>query len=96
MSTKAAKFMTPTFVLPEGWTSERERSFERTVLYTVRMPNRLGYLTLDFTNRRFAPGVGGPVSSSRSKSTRVYSHRGWCQQLADDAIAWARRELGAP
>ncbi len=83
------------FTLPDGWMSERQ-PFERAALYTIVLPDRLGFLTVDFTTRRFTPGLTGPVSLACSKTKHKPSHRGWHQKLVNEAVAWARRELGAP
>lgn len=84
------------FELPEGWTSEW-RGDDRWALYAIALPGELGYVTVDFTNRRFAAGIRGPITpSSQSLTQRKYSHRGWHQKLVNDAVAWARKELGAP
>lgn len=82
------------FTLPDGWSSERMYD-KRWALYLIRTP-RGEMLTVDFTNRRFAAGCRGPITpASESLTKRTFSHRGWHQKLVNEAVEWARRELGA-
>lgn len=81
------------FDLPAGWSSERQPRSER---YTLTMPDRLGSITVDFLQRRFAPGIRGRIALHESKASATFQRRGWHQKLVNDAVNWARKELGAP
>lgn len=80
------------FTLPDGWTSERQPRSER---YTLKMPGDLGFITVDFASRRHAPGIRGVIMRHECKASTYFQRRGWHQKLVNDAVAWARKELGA-